>query len=387
MKVPFYRHSLTQDSAALLAEVLASPFLTTGPRAAKIEEQLCEYFDVRHAKLTSSWTQGAVATLLALDIGRGDEVFPPAMTFVATANVVKQVGATPIFVDVDPQTLLVDVGLVKSAITAKTKAVIPVHLYGQMVDIPALRSAIGKIIIIEDAAHCFEGTLRGRRPGQDGDVAIFSFYATKNVTCGEGGAVITNDSRLAEILAQTTLHGMSAGAAKRFEGGRYNHWDVARLGVKANLPDLLAVLLGSQIATVETRRDQREAIAARYERRLAETPIAVPRLDDGAVSAYHLFPIHVPAGRRDLALRILSDRGIGATVNYRSVPELTLYRNDHAVVGRQFPQATAWGAGTLSLPLFPGLSEAEQDHVLGVLLGEVLPLVSAEQPGSRRFAL
>ena len=387
MKVPFYRHSLTADSAATLAEVLASPFLTTGPRAAKVEEQMCAYFGVRHAKLVSSWTQGAVATLLALDIGPGDEVIVPAMTFVATANVAKQVGATPVFVDVDPQTLLIDVAQVKAAVTAKTKAVIPVHLYGQMVDIPALRAAVGpNIAIIEDAAHCFEGTRNGRRPGQDGDVAIFSFYATKNVTCGEGGAVITNDTRFAEILAQTSLHGMSAGAARRFDGGRYNHWDVARLGVKANLPDLLAALLGPQIETVETRREEREALALRYERRLAGTRIAVPRLDAGSVSAYHLFPIHVPAGGRDLALRVLSDRGIGATVNYRSVTDLTLYRDDPAVAARQYPHSRAWGDATLSLPLFPGLTEAEQDYVLGVLLGEILPQLTTDEPRSRRAA-
>jgi dTDP-4-amino-4,6-dideoxygalactose transaminase len=387
LKVPFYRHALAGDAAASVAQVLESPFLTTGPRAAEVEKQLCQFFDTTYAKLTSSWTQGAVATLLALDIGPGDEVIVPAMTFVATSNVVKQVGATPVFVDVDPYTLLIDAALAKAAVTPRTKAIIPVHLYGQMVDIPALRQAIGPgIAIIEDAAHCFEGMRGGRRPGQDGDAAIFSFYATKNVTCGEGGAVITNSQRLAEALVQTTLHGMSAGAAKRFEGGRYNHWDVARLGIKANLPDLLAVLLTPQIATVEERRKQREAIAERYAARFAQTPIETPRIDNASVSAFHLFPIYLPDGKRDRALQVLSEREIGATVNYRSVTELTLYKNDPVIRQQSFPHSTGWGEGTLTLPLFPGLTEVEQDYVCGVVIEEIVPLLSGESMARKRVA-
>jgi len=376
MKVPFYRHALTPEHGVLISDVLRSPFLTTGPQAAKVEKQLTAFFNVGNAKLTSSWTQGAVASLLALGVGPGSEVIVPAMTFVATANVVKQVGATPVLVDVDPDTLLIDIELAKAAVTERTKAIIPVHLYGQMVDIPALRAAVGpNLTIIEDAAHCFEGTRDGRRPGQDGDIAIFSFYATKNVTCGEGGAVVSNNDAFARILEQTALHGMSAGAAKRFEGGRYNHWDVARLGVKGNLPDLLAALLGPQIATIEERLEHRETLAARYERHLADTPYAFPHLDRGVVSARHLFPIFVPNGKRDLALRILSEREIGATVNYRSVSALSLYRDSAAASGKDLKHSEHWGDGTLSLPLFPGLTEAEQDYVLGVLLKEILPLL------------
>lgn len=374
MQVPFYRHSLDASSAALIAEVIESGFLTSGQRCSRVEERLRALFDVSHAKLTSSWTQGAVATLLALGIGPGDEVIVPAMTFVATANVVKQVGARPVFVDVEPSTLLIDIALVKAAVTPRTKAVIPVHLYGQMVDIPALRAVLrADIKIIEDAAHCFEGKRDGRRPGSDSDAAIFSFYATKNVTCGEGGAVITNDAELAANLNETVLHGMSATAAQRFSAGRYQHWDVARLGTKANLPDLLAVLLEGQIETVDGRLERREALARRYEESLAGTPIGFPAVEAGAVSARHLFPIHVPGGRRDWVMRMLNDQGIGATVNYRSVTELSLYRSDPSVRRGSFPVARAWGEGTLSLPLFPTLKEAEQDYILNVLRYEILP--------------
>jgi len=385
MKIPFYRHSLEAGSAALVAEVIQSGFLTSGQRCSRVEERLRAIFNVSHAKLTSSWTQGAVATLLALGIGPGDEVIVPAMTFVATANVVKQVGARPVFVDVEPSTLLIDIDLVKAAVTPLTKAVIPVHLYGQMVDIPALRAMLrADIKIIEDAAHCFEGRRAGHRPGSHGDAAIFSFYATKNVTCGEGGAVITNDAELAANLNETVLHGMSAAAAQRFSAGRYQHWDVVRLGTKANLPDLLAVLLEGQLDTVDDRLEQREALARRYEESLAGTPIGFPTVEAGAVSARHLFPIHVPDGRRDWLMRMLNDHGIGATVNYRSVTELSLYRNDASVLRGRFPVSRAWGEGTLSLPLFPSLQEAEQDYILNVLRYEILPLLdnsATEQRG------
>ncbi|TCR63434.1 DegT/DnrJ/EryC1/StrS aminotransferase family protein [Bosea sp. BK604] len=387
MKVPFYRHSLDAGSATLVADVIESGFLTSGKRCARVEEQLRAFFGVSHAKLTSSWTQGAVATLLALGIGPGDEVIVPAMTFVATANVVKQVGARPVFVDVDPLTLLIDIALVKAAVTPRTKAVIPVHLYGQLVDIAALRAALRPDIrIIEDAAHCFEGRRGGRRPGTGSDAAIFSFYATKNVTCGEGGAVITNDAELAASLNETVLHGMSATAAQRFSGGRYQHWDVARLGTKANLPDILAVLLEGQIETVDDRLERREALSRRYEDALADTPISFPVMELGSASARHLFPIHVPDGRRDWVMRTLNDQGIGATVNYRAVTELSLYRNDALVSQGSFPVSREWGEGTLSLPLFPTLQEEEQDYVLNVLRYQVLPFLDSSATDERGVA-
>lgn len=387
MKVPFYRHSLDAGSAALVADVIESGFLTSGKRCARVEEQLRAFFGVSHAKLTSSWTQGAVATLLALGIGPGDEVVVPAMTFVATANVVKQVGARPVFVDVDPLTLLIDITLVKAAVTPRTKAVIPVHLYGQLVDIAALRAALrADIRIIEDAAHCFEGRRDGRRPGTGSDAAIFSFYATKNVTCGEGGAVITNDAELAANLNETVLHGMSATAAQRFSGGRYQHWDVARLGTKANLPDILAVLLEGQIETVDDRLERREVLSRRYEDALADTPISFPVIELGSISARHLFPIHVPDGRRDWVMRTLNDQGIGATVNYRAVTELSLYRNDALVSQGSFPVSREWGEGTLSLPLFPTLQEEEQDYILNVLRYEILPFLESSATDERGVA-
>jgi UDP-4-amino-4-deoxy-L-arabinose-oxoglutarate aminotransferase len=374
MQVPFYRHSLSPENAQLVAKVLETPFLTSGPIGKEVEAQLCEYFDVKHAKLVNSWTNGAVATLLAMDIGPGDEVIVPAMTFIATANVVELVGAKPVFIDCDPDTLLITPELIKAAITKNTKAIIPVHMYGQMCDVKAIKDILPKdqrISIIEDCAHSFEAKLNGERPGKYSDAAIFSFYATKNVTCGEGGAIITNDEKLFERIQQAILHGMSAGAADRFKAGQYKHWGMEHLGTKANLPDLLACLLPEQIKTVDQRLGAREEIAQKYERALVSTKIRFPKVLNGMVHSRHLFPIHVGAEIRDKSLLALGEANIGATVNYRPVHTMGFYSSKYSFKGNEFPVSLSWGNGTISIPLFPGIKPQEQDYVIDVLVNKI----------------
>ena len=386
MQVPFYRHGLRAGDAAAVAAVLDGPMLTSGAVGRAVEEEIAAFFEVPHALLTNSWTNGAIATLLALGIGPGDEVIVPAMTFVATANVVRLVGATPVFVDVDPETLLVTPDAVVAALNERTRAVIPVHIFGQMADMPALAARLGPrgIHIIEDAAHCFEGQRAGARPGAYSDAAIFSFYATKNITCGEGGAVITRDFGLAARLRETRLHGMSAAAADRFQGGRYRHWDMVRLGTKANLPDLLAALLPAQIARVEARRARRETLARRYRDAFAGLPLRLPRWLPDCVHAHHLFPVAVAPAIRDTLLARLTGAGIGATVNYRAVPETAFYRKELSPIDpeERFPDAVRWGRGTLSLPLYPDLGEREQDAVIATLARLLQELDAAGARGS-----
>ncbi|EKV26044.1 4-keto-6-deoxy-N-Acetyl-D-hexosaminyl-(Lipid carrier) aminotransferase [Caenispirillum salinarum AK4] len=265
LKVPFYRHDLTADDANAVAAVLATPFLTSGSVGREVEAQIAAFFDVPHALLTNSWTNGALAVLLALGVKPGDEVIVPAMTFIASANVAELLGARPVFVDVDPKTLLMRPEAVAAALTPRTKVVMPVHLYGQMCDMRGIRSVLAEredVFLIEDCAHCFEGTRGGMRPGRWSDAAIFSFYATKNVACGEGGAIICRDSDLYDRLLQTRLHGMDAAAIHRYQKNAYRHWDMMRLGVKANLPDLLAALLPPQIKSVEARLAVRKDLVA-----------------------------------------------------------------------------------------------------------------------------
>ena len=377
-QVPFYRHPLDGGYANHIARVLETPFLTSAAVGKAVEAQLSDFFEIEHAGLTNSWTNGALAALLALGVGAEDEVIVPAMTFIATSNVVELSGAQPVFVDVEPDKLLMSIEAMKAAITPATKAVLPVHLYGQMLDMKALRSALSgrsDIAVIEDAAHCFEGTYAGEPPGQNSDVAIFSFYATKNVTCGEGGAFITRSAELYEKMVQTRLHGMSAGAADRYGESRYHHWDMVRLGVKANLPDILAALLPPQIETVRERLALREAIALRYEEAFRDTSIRTACVHPEACSARHLLPVHVPPAVRDRAIMALNERNVGVTVNFRSVPTMTYYKQKYGYGPGDFPVSYEWGEGTISLPLYPSLTRAEQDYVIESIKEAVLPLI------------
>jgi len=381
MKVDFYRHALTPAAGQAMADVLANAIITTGGVCRAVEAQIAAYFTAPHALLVNSWTNGALATLLAMGVGRGDEVIVPANTFVASANVAEMTGANVVFVDVDPNSLLVTPELVAAAVTPRTRVVMPVHLYGQMCDVAGLRAmldhhpaATQRIRILEDAAHCFEGTRDGVRPGRHSDAAVFSFYATKNITCGEGGAVITRDGELHARLLETRLHGMSAMAADRFAGGRYNHWDMMRLGVKANLPDLLAALLPDQIATIDARLPSRQAMAERYRKAFADGPLRLVAKLSECSSAEHIFPIGLSVGNRDAAIAVLNSAGIGVTVNYRSVPGTTYYRERYGDMTGRTPISHAWGLATLTLPLYPGLASAEQDYVIEMVRERVYPL-------------
>jgi dTDP-4-amino-4,6-dideoxygalactose transaminase len=381
MKVDFYMHQLGPADAEAVAAVLATPFLTTGNVARAVETQLSSYFSLPYAVLVNNWTNGAIAVLLAMEIGPGDEVIVPAMTFIASANVVELAGAKVVFADVDPATLLLTPELAARHVTHRTRAIIPVHLYGQMCDIPGLRAmlkghpaASQHIAIIEDCAHCFEGEREGMKPGTASDVAIFSFYATKNVTCGEGGAIVTSDAELYERILATRMHGMSAIAVDRFAGGRYNHWDMKRLGTKANLPDLLAALLPRQIATVDERLPPRRAIADRYRRAFAEGPLRLVTQLPYCKSAEHIFPIGVANGARDAAIIALNAAGISVTVNYRSVPESSFYKSRYPGASATCRIAHDWGEETLTLPLFIAFSHEEQDYVIKIVRERVYPL-------------
>ncbi|MBN2538006.1 DegT/DnrJ/EryC1/StrS aminotransferase family protein, partial [candidate division WOR-3 bacterium] len=282
MKVEFYRHSLGDAEKRSVAETLDSVFLTTGPRAAEFERRFADYLGVRHVIGLSSCTDALFLTLKTWGIGPDDRVIVPAMTFVASPNVVLHAGGEPVFCDVDRATALIDLEMVEGILRRdrRVRAVMPVHLYGQMTDTRALRALADRygVRVLEDSAHCVEGIRDGARPGQVGDAAAFSFYATKNLTCGEGGAVATNDDQLAERLAVLRLHGMSKSALSRHE--HYRHWDMAEPGYKANLSDIQAALLLPQLDRLEALWERRAAIARRYEEAFAaagiDFPVALP---------------------------------------------------------------------------------------------------------------
>jgi UDP-4-amino-4-deoxy-L-arabinose-oxoglutarate aminotransferase len=225
------------------------------------------------------------------------------------------------------------------------------------------------VLIIEDAAHAAEAVRDGVRPGQLGQSACFSFYATKNLTCGEGGAVATNDPIMAENLRRLRSHGLSKEAAGRYTE-RYQHWDMLDLGYKANLSDINAALLLGQLPRLDEQLERREAIARRYEEAFATMPgIEFPVVPAGARSARHLFTIWVPDGRRDQTLHELQERGIGVAVNYRAIHRLSYYDSLMGFVPGTFPHAERIGERTITLPLYPSMSSEDVDAVIEAVRG------------------
>jgi UDP-4-amino-4-deoxy-L-arabinose-oxoglutarate aminotransferase len=382
-RVEFYRHQLGEEEAASWRRVIGTLFLTLGPEVAAFEAELGAYM-VRgregatppHVVGTNSCSAGLLLALRALDVGPGDEVITTPMTFAATASAIVHAGAKPRFVDVEPSTGLIDPAAVRASIGPHTVGILPVHLYGQLADMRALRALADEhgLFILEDSAHGIELERDGVRPGDLSEAAAFSFYATKNVTSGDGGAVVTRDAAMAERLKRLRNHGTTRGAADR-HGGPYRHWDIVELGYKANLTDLDAALLRPQLAWADSKRAQREHLATRYESllraRLADFGVppsgahSVPWLvERRGCGSHHLFTLHAWPGERDALLAKLGAAGIGTAVNYRAVHLLTYFAELLQVRRGALPVAEEIGDRTLSLPMFPTLREDEQDRVV-----------------------
>jgi UDP-4-amino-4-deoxy-L-arabinose-oxoglutarate aminotransferase len=369
MSVPFFLHDLGHAELDAIAEVFAGPLLTTGETVALFERRFADLLGCRHALGLTSCTGALHLSLLALGIRPGDEVITTPMTFVATAAAILEAGAKPVFVDVEPDTALIDVKQIAAAITPRTRAILPVHLYGQMCDMRAIQSLAKQhgLHVIEDAAHCIEGMRDGARPGELGDTACFSFYATKNITCGEGGAVTTNDEVLAAKLRLLRLHGVTKTASDRMREG-YSHWDMTVLGWKYNLDNIHAAILLPQLDRLEANWQKRAELAKRYEELLADVPeVTRPGTLVGGRHAWHLFPVWVPAALRDAVLNGLQKKGIGVVVNYRAIHLLTFFREQFGYRPGDFRVAERIGAGTMSLPLYPSMRMEQVDEVVEAL--------------------
>ncbi len=366
MKVEFYKHPLGDQEIASLAAVIHSTFLTTGPKTREFEAAFAEMMSAQYCVGVTSWTMGGFIALKALGIGEGDEVITTPMTFMATGNIIIEAGATPVFVDVEPETGNISCDAIEQAITPRTKAILPVHLYGQMCDMRRMREIAIKhnIAIIEDSAHCVEGVRDGIKPGGASDMSAFSFYATKNLASGEGGAIITNDHTLYEKLMVLRQHGMNKSAADRYSA-RFKHYDMEMLGYKCNMFDVQAAMLLPQLTMLNERLARREYICQRYEAgfRGAEG-ISFPVVLPNSVSARHLFTIWVDPTIRDSVLSDLQDRGIGVAVNFRSINRLSYYREHFNMPEGTFPIAERIGDSTITLPLYTKLTEEEIDYVI-----------------------
>ncbi|MBN2384470.1 DegT/DnrJ/EryC1/StrS family aminotransferase [bacterium] len=369
MNIEFYKHSLGDDEKRKVLECLDGLFLTTGSYVAEFEQEFARYLELPFCVGLTSCTAALHLSLLALGIGTGDEVITTPLTFIATATAILHTGACPVFIDVDPDTGLLDPEQIAQAVTERTKAIIPVHLYGHMCDMKALsdRAQHHNLAIIEDAAHCLEGGRDGIRPGQVSDLACFSFYATKNITSGEGGAVVCRNREMAERVRLLRQHGISKEAADRYSGP-YQHWDMITLGWKYNMDNIQAALLLPQLPKIETRWLRRRERFDYYLDKLKSIPgIKMPRLGPAVKHGYHLLTIWVEPTRRDDILAELGARGVGVAVNYRAIHLLTYFRQRFGFVPGSFPHAEKIGHSTISLPFYADIAFEEIDRVVSIL--------------------
>jgi len=336
----------------------------------EFERKFANYLKVPEAVGLTSCTAALHLALLRHGIGIGDEVITTPMTFVATATAIIQAGATPVFVDVCPKSGLLLSEHVEHAISKKTKAIIPVHLYGRMVDMHGFFKIAKKynLVLIEDAAHCIEGIRDGVRPGHLSDAACFSFYATKSITCGEGGALVCKSSEDAAWYRSARHHGISKNAIYRYTKG-YEHWDMEIMGWKYNMDDIQASLLINQIDRLDINRQRRQFLEELYRKLLRDIDgldfIEPPQ--KGEVSAHHLFTVLVPKNiSRDDILKELNKNNIGCAVHYRAIHTLRYFREKFGYKPEDFPVANEIGNRTISLPLYPQLKEEEVERVCKV---------------------
>jgi dTDP-4-amino-4,6-dideoxygalactose transaminase len=291
------------------------------------------------------------------------------MGFCATGNAILQSGAKPVFVDVEEETGNINSGLIEPAITNKTTAIMPVHLYGQMCDMISI-SKVAKeynLHIIEDAAHAVEATRDNIRVGELSESACFSFYATKSITSGEGGALSTDNSNMAETLRMLRLHGIDKEAADRYTK-RYQHWDMPVFGWKYNMDNIQAALLIGQLGRIEDLWKKRDALWILYEEELSDVKgIRLLKAFPGSKHARHLFTVLIPPDRRDQLLWEMQDSGIGVAVNYQPIHLLKYYRETFGFRQGDFPVAEEIGRSTISLPLYPSLTVNDVRYIVQVL--------------------
>ncbi len=366
MKVDFFRHNLDDACVASLVEATKQVFISTGSKTQEFETAYAAYLGIPYAVGTMSCTHSLYLAWRALNVGKGDEIIVPAMTFVATIEALMLTGAQPVFADVDPRTGILDPASAEQRITPRTKAICPVHLYGTMAPMDRFREIADdhKLLLVEDAAHCIEGRGPGFSPGSLSDAAAFSFYATKNITCGEGGAVATRHANVAQKIRLFRNHGINRSAIERF-ADKVSAYDVEEYGFKSNMYDLQAALLIPQLANIETAYARRAAIVQSYNNAFSDTGLTLPHVPPGHRSALHLYTVRLPSEqKRDKFMLALTERGIGCTVNYRPLSSLTFFRTQLHMRDKDYPNATAIGETTVSLPLYPNLTDAEIAHVI-----------------------
>ncbi len=369
--LPFSRPAMGPEELAAVSEVLQSGWITTGPKNQALEQAFCALTGNQHAIAVSSATAGMHVALMALGIQAGDEVITPSLTWVSTLNMIVLLGAEPVMIDVDRDTLMVTPHAVEAAITPRTKAIIPVHYAGAPVDIDAIRAVADRhgIPVIEDAAHAAGTYYKGNHVGHRG-TAIFSFHAIKNMTCAEGGLIVTDDEQLANRMRSLKFHGLGVDAFDRQTHGRAPQAEVISPGYKYNLADINAAIALVQLKKLEQHNARRKEIAERYRTELENTPfLPLSQPPWAHKHAWHLFILRVDEAscgisRNDL-MEALKAKGIGTGLHFRAAHTQKYYRERYPAL--VLPN-TEWNSDRIcSIPLFPTMTDDDVTRVIAAL--------------------
>ena len=369
--IPFHIPSIGEQEINQVVEVLRSGWLTTGATVKRFEQEFAAYVGARHAIAVNSGTAALHLGLAAADVGDGDEVILPTMTFAATAEVVLHQRAKPILVDCEKESLNLDTLHLESLITPRTKAIMPVHYGGRSCDMNAIFALAEKhkLRVIEDAAHALPCSAEGRMVGSRGDMTCFSFYATKTLTTGEGGMITTDSDADAETMRILSLHGISKDAWKRYQSDGSWYYEIVRAGYKYNLTDVAAAIGLPQLANCDTFQEARQRIANIYDAEFRDLPaVNTPPIPLDERHAWHLYVIQLNledwGGTRANFVEGLKNHGVGSSVHFIPLHLHPYYRQRFGYSPNDFPVANDTYQRIVSLPIYPSMSDEVIDRVV-----------------------
>ena len=374
VELPFHKSWLEEEEHREVEDTLKSGWLTTGPKVQKFEEAFRDYIGCKHAVALNSCTAGLNLALALQNFPEGDEVITTPMTFPATANVILLQRLKPIFADIEPGTLTIDPQKIEAVITPRTRAIIPVHFAGHPCDMTLIQELAEKhkLVVIEDAAHALESEYKGQKIGNMGNATAFSFYANKNITTGEGGMLVTNDDALAENIRIMRLQGISRDAWKRFGKSGFAHWEQTLAGHKCNMTDLNASLGLHQIKKIERFMILRKKYVSMYDNAFADVPeLETLAVRDYVTSAHHIYIIALQLEHftvdRDGFLDAIQSAGIGVAVHYVALHLQPYYVKNFNTKPQDYPIASNYSERVISLPLYPKMSFADVEQVIGTV--------------------
>ncbi len=373
--VPFSRPWIDDTEIEAVSQVLASKWISTGNRVREFERSFAEYLGAKHAIAVSSCTAALHLSLVVAGIGSGDEVITTPYTFTATAEAIRYVGAKPVFVDINPDTLNIDTSKIEQAVTPRTKAILPVHIAGIACDMDAIQDICQNhnLVLIDDAAHAIPTEYKGQSIGNIGDLSAFSFYANKNLTTGEGGMITTNNDAFAEPLRTMRLHGIDKDAWSRQSQRDIWRYDITTEGYKYNMTDIQAAMGLCQLMKLNKQHERRRNFAQIYKTELAKFPqISTPVIPDNPREhSWHLYIIQLQNGKRDEFVASLSEANVECSVHYIPLHLFEFYQEKYGYRVGDFPYAEAAYERVVSLPLHPGLTDGDI-HTVVAAIGKIL---------------